>query len=500
MNQAAENPATVLIVNDNQIQLDLLRDLLEAEAYKIFVADNAERALEIASAVRLDIVISDVVMPGMNGMELCRRLKRDSRTAPIPVLLISAIRKEDAALLEGFAAGADDYLEIPFRHEELLVKVERRYRDIVEQAADIIYTRDINGTIRTINDAGARFFGKPAFELVGQPLSDWIPEEAKAVHASSSQSAQNFEPIRFTDEVTNAAGESRFLEGIVTVERDAQGQCLGVRGVIRDVTDHRRAELALQKQNEEYRLLFEANPCPMYLCDEKTLALIAVNQAAIDKYGYSHEEFLQMTALDIRPAEDIPRLQSYLAKQEDSHAAAGVWQHQKKDGTVIEVEVNWHKLDFAGRAAYLVMANDVTEKRRADWALLESEERYRELFENANDIIYTIDLAGNFTSLNQTGERLTGYSQAEALQMNITQVVAPDHLETVRSNLARKIEANDGSTVYEADIITKSGNRLQLELSSRLVFRDGKPVGVQGVARDITERKQSEERLLEQAN
>src|SRR5947199_167024 len=92
-------------------------------------------------------------MPGMNGMELCRRLKRDSRTAPIPVLLISAIRKEDAALLEGFAAGADDYLEIPFRHEELLVKVarlierhrvERRYREIVEQAADIIYTRNFH--------------------------------------------------------------------------------------------------------------------------------------------------------------------------------------------------------------------------------------------------------------------------------------------------------------------------------------------------------------------
>src|ERR1041384_6234387 len=88
MNQAAENPATVLIVNDNHVQLDLLRELLEAESYKIFVADNAERALEITGAIRLDIVISDVVMPGMNGMELCRRLKRDSRTSPIPVLLI----------------------------------------------------------------------------------------------------------------------------------------------------------------------------------------------------------------------------------------------------------------------------------------------------------------------------------------------------------------------------------------------------------------------------
>src|SRR5947207_15980986 len=192
-----------------------------------------------------------------------------------------------------------------------------------------------------------------------------------------------------------------------------------------------------------------------------------------------------MLALAIRPAEDIPRLESYLAKQEKSHAAAGVWQNKKKDGTVIEVEVNWHKLDFAGRAAYLVMANDVTEEKRAERALSESEGRYRELFENANDIIYTIDLAGNFTSLNRTGERLTGYSQAEALQMNIAQVVAPDHLENVRQNLARKLESNEISTVYETEIITKSGARLSLELSSRLICRGGKPVGVQGTARNI---------------
>src|SRR5256714_4037434 len=226
MTKQQENPATVLIVNDDQKALDLFVDLLEPEGYKVFAAQSARRALEITSAVRTDIIICDVVMPEMNGLELCRRLKKDPLTETTPILLASAVRKEDAAHLEGFAAGADDYIEIPFRHEQLLVKVarlierhrvERRYRDIVEFAADIIYTRDINGTLRTINDAGARFFGKPAFELVGQPLGSWIPEEAKAVQASSSQYAQNFEPVRFTDEVKNASGENRFLEGIVTV-------------------------------------------------------------------------------------------------------------------------------------------------------------------------------------------------------------------------------------------------------------------------------------------
>jgi len=167
-----------------------------------------------------------------------------------------------------------------------------------------------------------------------------------------------------------------------------------------------------------------------------------------------------MRAQDIRPANDVPALLTYIGKHSERHDAAGVWKHQKKDGSVIEVDVNWHKLDFAGRPAYLVMANDITDQKRAQAAVVESEERYRELFENANDIIYTIDLAGNFTSLNQTGQRLTGYALSEALTMNIAQVVAPEHIEKVRQNLARKIESNEASTVYETDIITKSGGRI----------------------------------------
>src|SRR5438105_6027403 len=504
MNKLADNPATVLIVNDDQMQLDLLSDLLEPEGYKVFVAQDGQRALEITRTVRIDIIISDVVMPEMNGMELCRRLKKNPHTAAIPLLLVSGIRKEEASLLEGFQAGADDYLEIPFRHEELLVKVarlterhrvERRYRDIVEQAADIIYARDMDGSIRSINQAGARFFGCPAFELIGKSLGDLIGEEIAARDVAEMKSVESLEPIRFTDCLKNALGEERYLEGIVTIERDSQGVSVGVRGVVRDVTDRRVAEVALQKQNEEYRLLFESNPCPMYVLDERTLAFLAVNQSAVAHYGYSREEFLGMSAQDIRPANDVPALLSYFAQHRERNDSAGVWKHRKKDGTIIEVDVNWHKLDFAVRPAFLVMANDITDQKRAQAAVTESEERYRELFENANDIIYTIDLAGNFTSLNQTGERLTGYSLAEALTMNIAQVVAPDHLENVRQNLARKLESNEASTVYETEIITKSGGRLPLELSSRLICRGGKPVGVQGTARDIAARKVAEDAL-----
>ncbi len=630
MNRHPENPPTVLIVNDDHVALDLLRDLIEPEGYEVFVAQSAQRALEITSAVKTDIIVCDVVMPEMNGLELCRRLKKDPQTSATPVLLVSAVLKEDAALLEGFAAGADDYIEIPFRHEELLVKVarlaerhrvERRYRDTVEQAVDIIYTRDMNGLITSINEAGARFFGRPAFELIGQPLGLLIGEEAAARDIAEMQNVKSFEPIRFTSCLSNALGELRYLEGIVSLERDAHGEFVGVRAVVRDVTDqqltekalresesryrvvaetasdaimtidestrilfanpaaekifgypvpeligssltrlvpeysshlpnlgaastddsrqrigskavsipglHRdgrevpleisfsqvsaddqrvftaivrdvterqRAEAALQKQNEEYRILFESNPCPMYLCAEGTLEFLAVNEAAVKHYGYSREEFLTMTAKDIRPLEKVPGLLAYVGAHPERNDVAGVWKHLRKDGSLIDVDVNWQKLDFAGRPAYMVMANDITEQKRAEIAMRESEERYRELFENANDVIYTIDLAGNFTSLNSTGERVTGYTRAEALTLNLAQVVAPDQVDMARQMLARKID-NDISTVYELGIITKSGQRIQIELSSRLIYQGGEPIGVQGIARDITARKGAEEAL-----
>jgi PAS domain S-box-containing protein len=501
MKTLADNPATVLIVNDDQVQLDLLRDLLEPEGHKIFLAQDGQRALDVTRTLEVEIVISDVVMPGMDGMELCRRLKRNPHTATIPVLLASGIRKEEAALLEGFEAGADDYLEIPFRHEELLVKVarlverhrvERRYRDIVEQAADIIYTRDMDGNIRNINQAGTRFFGRAAFELIGKPLSVLIGEDGAARDIAEMKQIKSLEPIRFTDCLKNALGEERYLEGIVTIERDSHGHSVAVRGVVRDVTDRRVFEVALEKQNEEYRLLFESNPCPMYVCDERTLAFLAVNQSAVDHYGYSREEFLKMTTRDIRPAEEVPELLSYIEGNKDDRQAAAVWKHQKKNGVVIDVNVHWHRLDFAGRPAYLVMATDVTEQRRAQVAVIESEERYRVLIENANDIIYTHDLKGNFTSLNKAGEIITGYSCAEALTMNIVDVLAPNSVDLARQMLARKTEENI-ATVYELDIFAKDGRRVALEVSTRLTCAAGVPLGVQGMARDITARKEAEE-------
>jgi two-component system sensor histidine kinase UhpB len=132
--------------------------------------------------------------------------------------------------------------------------------------------------------------------------------------------------------------------------------------------------------------------------------------------------------------------------------------------------------------------------REAYAALQRSEARYRELFENANDIVFSTDLEGNFASVNPAGERLSGYALSEVLTMNFSALVAPECLEGARRARQAKLSGKEG-TRYELAILAKDGRRIPLEVNTRLIYQKGVPVGVQGIARDITERKQAEQAL-----
>ena len=134
------------------------------------------------------------------------------------------------------------------------------------------------------------------------------------------------------------------------------------------------------------------------------------------------------------------------------------------------------------------------ERKRAEDAVREGEERYRELVENANDIVFTLDLQGNVTSINKAVESLTGFTQAEMLKMNMSEFLTPQSTETARLMTARKM-AGAERTNYEVEVQTGDGRAVTLEISSRLARHNGNPVGIQGVARDITNRRLAEEAL-----
>ena len=137
-------------------------------------------------------------------------------------------------------------------------------------------------------------------------------------------------------------------------------------------------------------------------------------------------------------------------------------------------------------------------EREASEAIKASEERYRGLFENATDMVYEHDLSGHFISVNRAGQERLGYSLSDLPGLTIADVVDPDDLDRVRSMIGAKLN-QDGGTTYELVLRTKDGRRVQAEVSSQLLVKGGVPVAVQGIARDITERKSLEHRLRHEA-
>jgi PAS domain S-box-containing protein len=146
------------------------------------------------------------------------------------------------------------------------------------------------------------------------------------------------------------------------------------------------------------------------------------------------------------------------------------------------------------RESEATVRRTLEERERAEDAVRQGEERYRELVENANDIVFTLDLEGYVTSINQAVETMTGYSQTELLGMNMTGFLTPESVDTAHLMTKRKL-AGEERTNYEVDVRTKDGHPLTLEISSRLLISQGKPAGIQGVARDITTRRHAEEAL-----
>jgi diguanylate cyclase (GGDEF)-like protein/PAS domain S-box-containing protein len=265
-----------------------------------------------------------------------------------------------------------------------------------------------------------------------------------------------------------------------------------------DITDRKSAEEALRQSEEKYRDLFQNANDIIYVHDLKG-NYISINQAGERIFGYTRDEAMSLNMSQIAAPEHLDMMREKLNKKLNGDAKQTAYELDcfKKDGTRLTLEVNSTTICKDGMpVAVQGIARDITERKRAEERLRESEVQYRDLFENANDLIYTHDLRGNFTSLNRAGERITGYSREEAMMMNIVQVVAPETLDIAKEMTARKLR-DDRPTTYEIDIISKDGRRVSLELSTRLILHQGRPVGVQGLGRDITERKRADAALKE---
>ncbi len=242
---------------------------------------------------------------------------------------------------------------------------------------------------------------------------------------------------------------------------------------------------------DQYRLLFESNPHPMWVYDIDTLEFLTVNEAAIHRYGYSRDEFLGMTIKDIRPPEDIPDLLDNVSGVTEGFDDAGIWRHKKKDGSIIYVEISSHTINFNDRRAEMVLANDITKRKQAEDALKLSEEKYRDLFDNANDAICIMDSNLKFRDANKKTLEMTGYSKEELLKMSILDIIPPGQIPRSQEEF-EKLQEKGYYEKFIGKIRSKDGGYRDVEVNSSAIINDGRVVGSRDIIRDITERKQAE--------
>jgi PAS domain S-box-containing protein len=370
-------PDKILVVNDTPDQLALAAAVLRQAGYRVIEAADGREALTLARRERPALIVSDVVMPYGDGIELCRAVRADKQLAGTPILLLSAQRKDAASVVEGLAAGCDDYLEAPYQPLRLVAqvarlleraRVEAHYRDLVEQTTDIIYTHDLEGHLTSINAAGLVFTGRKQDELLGRAVTEVFgltdgAQLQSAVRRLRSEGAGREQALG-----TNASGEARWLEFNQSLICDHTGAPTGVRGIARDITEQRRAEEALRRSEERSRAIIENAHDVIYTLDLDG-HYTSLNRAGEQLTGYQSAEIVRLSWRELVAPEYVALVEEMMARKLAGAEVITFYELENitREGRRVPVEVSTQLIHENDRAAGILgIARDITERRRAD--------------------------------------------------------------------------------------------------------------------------------------
>ncbi|MFN3531258.1 MAG: EAL domain-containing protein [Candidatus Brocadia sp.] len=421
-----KKPLRILVVDDSMDDVELmLRELRRGGYDPVFERVETASAMKMMlEKQEWDVVLADHFMPFFNAIGALTQLQLSG--LDIPFIIVSGSIGEDLAV-SSMKAGAHDYIMkdnlarlVPAIERELIEVEERRKRRRAEEAlrkseASLANAQRIArlGNWEWDIVKNELYWSDEVYRIYGFAPQSFCPtckaflnlvhnDDREFVKKTVHDALYERKPYNIDYRIVLPDDSVRIVHEQAEVIFDNTGRAIQINGTVQDITERKqlerelralnesleqrvaertaalmrvneelrleieerkRIEKALYDSEEQYRLLFESNPHPMWVYDLETLNFLAVNNAAIHHYGYSREEFLAMTIKDIRPFEDIPALLDSVSKVTNGFDMAGIWRHRKKDGNIIYVEINSHTITFAGRRAELVLANDVTERK-----------------------------------------------------------------------------------------------------------------------------------------
>lgn len=371
-------------------------------------------------------------------------------------------------------------------------QTEATLNTLIELSPVSMCISSADSLILNVNSSCLQMFGYGgADEMCGRSLLSIVaPECRKEMENRARGRVRDIEQDNTFDAIGLRKDGSNFPILILAKRQETQDGYLTVLSLI-DLSVQKQVEDGLYRQKQFSDEIINGLPSIFYMLDQQG-RFIRVNLRFLEVSGYSQEALAQMSALDFFEGDDrqliAQKLQEVFASGESLADAVFI----TKSGNKIPYHFTGHRTNIDDCTYLVGIGTDISEHKQAEIALFESEEKYRGLFENAGDLAYGTDLHGNFTAVSESLLEVSGYSRDELINAPISMILSPEHFELARQMTAAKLATKKQVTRYELEITNKAGKQIPLELVTTLTYRHGVPIGVQGIGRDISERKRIE--------
>lgn len=380
--------------------------------------------------------------------------------------------------------------------EDALREREEKYRDFFRTSRDGVFITTVDGRLEDVNDALVELLGyADKEELLKVRVVDLYadPDSRKEhIRAIQAQGSIKDYPVGLRK------NDGTVIQTLITtvVRKDGAGNTIGFQGTIRDVTELMRAENALRESEEKFRNIFDQITDAVHIHEigenGQPGRFVEVNEVACRMLGYSREELLCQSPLDSVTGYHSRRVEDIAQELSTNGSAIFETEHRRKDGVIVPVEINARKVRLLGRDLILAIVRDITERKRAEEALRESEKRYRNVVEGQTEFICRFTPDGTHIFLNEAYCRYFGKKREEMIGHRFIPSIPPGDQQPVRDHFASLTRENPVATV-EHRIIMPDGTIRWQHWTDRAIFdKQGNIREFQSVGSDITDRKEAE--------
>jgi PAS domain S-box-containing protein len=458
---------TILIVDDNPINLEVLSAILGRADYEVRIEIDSGSAIEQVKREKPDLILLDIMMPEVDGFEICQQLKSDATTEDIPIIFISAL--DDAtAKVKSFNLGAVDYVTKPFQQKEVLARIGLQ-----------LQIKQLQSDLKQKN-------------LQLQQLTENLEKQVARRTTALTRSLDDLEKTQKHLQEANTKLDDRARN----LEIKVFFRTLSLK---KEIAERQKAELAFRESEERFRLM--ANKAPVLLwTTNKENEFTFLNDRWFEFTGANPQNFLKdVWQENLHPDDRASVIQSFSVAFKKGIDFQTEYRLRKTDGQyrwIVDTGIRRFLADgsFAG---YIGSCIDISDRKEAETALMESELKFRRLVENANDTIYSISGDGTFTYFSPKIKDVLGYDPSEVIGQPFPFLCHPEDLSVAQTFHEQILEAGGKDCPgIEIRVSRKDGSYCWMLInSSSIRDRHGNVIAYHGIARDISDRKRTETAL-----